>query len=156
MPEQQITNPQDAFKTTADLRVGYTDSEELHALGGTYRTFRANEAITKGEALMWVAATATVPLSVGLMTAAAADTLFVGCAMEAAAAGDDVLVCLEGYCLADVAAETTAFGTVIGVPGTTTGKVEVGHVSAYTNDIGIALYAKDASNLAPVMLRTLG
>lgn len=157
MADQALTNPFGAHKTVTDYRTGRTaDGEEL-AYGNIRNIYRADAAIAKGEVVMWVAPTATVPLSVTPMTAAAANNLFAGIAQNAAAAGARVTVVENGHCLVDVAAETAAFGSVVTAPATTTGKAEIGATFDATlvvgSYIGTALGAKDSSNLVPCIIR---
>lgn len=119
-----LTNPVGAHKTTSDFRNGVSDFGEPQ-LYQRNALFRANATITKGQALMDVAPTATVPFSVTPMTAAVAASdswAFVGAALESAAAGDLVNVLVEGYgvlLLED--ADTAAFRNVLRLPDTTTG-----------------------------------
>lgn len=129
MADRVITNPLSAYRTVTDYRTG-TD-----AAGGDLeypreiQQWRANATITKGQALMMVAPTATVPPSVTPMTAAigASDAwLFVGAAMEDAAAGDTVAVLVRGYGVVKTeTADTPAFANALCVPDTTTGAFAV-------------------------------
>lgn len=160
MAEQQLTNPFGAHKTVTDFRTFKDASGEDVALpASVVEVFRANAAIAKGEVVMWVVPTATVPLSVTPMTAAAADNLFAGVATAAVAAGGQAAIVRRGGCFVDVAAETTAFGTTLEAPGTTTGKAEVAAAEPTATTvvgtvIGLALAAKDATtNLAPAIVR---
>lgn len=159
MAESQITNPLGAYKTTTDYTTGVTSDGELHSYGQRVYPFRANAAVAKGEVLMWVAPTTTVPLSVTPMTVAGADNLFAGVALEAAASGAAVNVCMDGVCLVDVAAETAAAGSLLTCPATTTGKAEIGTTFDATlvvgTIIGTALGAKDSNNLALAVIRHL-
>jgi len=95
---QALTNPFSRFKSVSDYRDGKTASGELLSYGGTYEQFRANAAISKGQALSFVVPTSTVPLSV--KPEATADELwyFAGYAMTDAAAGAQVTVCQHGTC----------------------------------------------------------
>lgn len=157
MADQQITNPTGAHKTVTDFRLFKSaDGEDVSLPSAQAEPFRANAAILRGEVLMWVVPTASVPLSVTPMTAAAADNLFAGIALEAAAAGEQVFVCTKGGCFVDVGAETPAFGNPITSPATTTGKAEIGATFDATlvvgSFIGTALGAKDANNLTPAVI----
>lgn len=152
MSHQMITNPLAAHREVTDYTTGIDSEGGELDYGNIVRTFRADAAIARGEVVNWVAPTTTAPLSVTPMAAATADNLKAGVALEAAAAGEQVDICVNGYCFVDVAAETAAFGSVLTVPGTTTGKGEIGAVAAFDNVIGITLGAKDANNLAPAMV----
>lgn len=157
MADQALTNPFGAHKTVTDYRTGRDAAGEELAYGSIRNIYRADAAIAKGEVVMWVAPTASVPLSVTPMTAAAADTLFAGVAQNTAAAGGRVTVVENGHCLVDVAAETAAFGSLLTAPATTTGKAEIGATFDATlvvgSVIGVALAAKDSANLAPAIIR---
>jgi hypothetical protein len=148
----QISNPFGALTSVSDHTDGYDAFGTKIGYYSKKGEFRANAAITKGAVCMWVEATTTVPYSVTPMTAAASDILFVGVADHAAAAGELVQLTLHGFCLVDVAAETSAFGSLLSVPATTTGKGEIGATHDATmvvgTAIGITLGAKDGSNLA--------
>jgi len=95
---QALTNPRGLHKSVSDFRDGKTASGELLSYGGVYEQFRANAAISKGQALSFVVPTSTVPLSV--KPEATADELwyFAGYAMTDAAAGAQVTVCQHGTC----------------------------------------------------------
>ena len=84
--------------------------------------FRANATIAKGEAIMTVAPTATVPVSVSPMTAAIGTSdpwSFAGIAGNAADAGETVQVIVFGYCRALLeAADSPAALNVLAVPDT--------------------------------------
>lgn len=158
MADQAITNPNGAHKVVTDFRTGRDSAGEELSYGKLQNFYRADAVIGKGEVLMWVAPTATVPLSVTPMTAAAADNLFAGIAQKAATAAGQMIGVVEmGYCIVDVAAETAAFGSVVTAPATTTGKAEIGATFDATlvvaSYIGTALGAKDASNLVPCIIR---
>lgn len=160
MPNQSIANPYGALRKMTTF-VGFKSDDGDEVSPGQARVFnlRANAAIAKGEVLMWVVPTATLPVSVTPMTAAAVDNLFVGVARHAAAAGEDVTVVTEGFCFVDVAAETAAFGNPVTMPATTTGKAEIGATFDATlvvgSYLGTALGAKDAANLAPVWIHQM-
>lgn len=114
LPAAGYVNGQD--NTGADLQIG---------IGVSY-SLRANAAITRGQALMFVAATATVPLSVTPYTAAADEQIFAGCAAANADAGDNVLVIREGFCTVKFdTGSTAAFGSVFKQPVTATGDFEI-------------------------------
>ena len=122
-----ITNPAGAFKTVTTFLSGQDSSgDDLQVgLGITY-SLRADAAITRGQALMFVAPTATVPLSVTPFTAAADEQIFAGAALHAAAAGDQVEVVREGFCTVKFdTGSTAAFGSVFKQPVTATGDFEI-------------------------------
>lgn len=125
MGSRQITNPMAAYTTVTDYRTGVDAAGADLAYERKVEQFRANATIVKGQALMWVAPTATVPLSVTPMTAAvsASDAwLFAGAAMESAEAGDTVAVLREGFGVVQTeTADTPAFGNALCLPDTTTG-----------------------------------
>lgn len=161
MSHQSITNPLGAGKQVSDFRT-FKDSagETVGAPLSVTDQARANATIAAGEVLMFVAATATVPQSVTPMTAAGADNLFAGVAVKAATAGNVVTFVVRGFAFVDVAAETTAFGTTLEAPATTTGKAEVAAAEPTATTIvgtviGVALAAKNSSNLAPAIIRPL-
>lgn len=161
MTIQAINNPLGAGKQVSDFRT-FKDSagETVGAPLSTVDSLRANATIARGEVLMFVVPTATVPLSVTPMTAAGADNLFAGVATKAATAGQVVDFVTDGFAFVDVAAETTAFGTTLEAPATTTGKAEVAAAEPTATTIvgtviGMALGTKDANNLAPAIIRHL-
>jgi hypothetical protein len=98
MTVQMITNPQSKLKAVTDYRDGKTSSGELLSYGGSYEPFRANATITKGQALIFVVPTATVPLSVTPEATASELWYFAGYAMHGASAGQTVMVCQHGHC----------------------------------------------------------
>lgn len=152
MATQQLGNPKAAFQTVTSFVTGRTADGEPLAYGSHEVELRADATITRGAVLMFVAPTATVPLSVTPMTVAAADNLFAGIAYEAGVAGDIIRVVTYGHAIVDVAAETAAFGSLLTAPATTTGKAEIGATEDATlvvsSVIGIALGIKDSGNLA--------
>lgn len=153
MPDSQIPNPLGAFKTVPDFTLGVSDAGELITPEIEVVQYRANAAITKGQALMFVAPTTTVPLSVTPMTAAAADRLHAGAAMHAASAGQLVGVAINGHCMVNVGAGTAAAASYVLVPATTTGVYDVdAAVTATKTIVGIFWGVKDANNLAFALL----
>jgi len=144
-----LENPSGAFKTVADYTLGVTASGEVVTPELETATYRANEAIAVGQALMWVAPTTTVPISVGLMTAAANDRLFAGAALEAGAAGDYIRVVTRGHCLIAVGSTTPASGNFVIVPDATTGVFGTDASPDVADTmVGINWGVKDANNLA--------
>lgn len=126
--ESAITNPRGALSTVSDYRTGKTDDGQDLQQGQLGWPYRANAAIAKGDMLMWVAPTETVPLSVTPMTAAitASDAwLFAGVALTAASTDQDVFVVQQGVAIINhVVADTPAANDVFGLPQTTTGLAE--------------------------------
>ena len=155
-----IVNPVGAFKDVTDFRTQKTAGGELLLMGDEqYAWCQANAAIVKGEVVMLVAAAdATTPLRVAKMTTAADARLFVGVAEEAAsAAGEIIKVCTKGVTELYVNAQTVAFGDVILKPGTNAGEASCSSTDPDATTVagtvlGVVLYAKNSSNLAPVRI----
>lgn len=104
---------------------------ELEQGKGEVYTFRANATVTRGQALMWVVPTATVPLSVTPMTAGADLVLFAGVALESGVAGDNIPVMRRGICIAFTDdSDTPAFGQILLRPDATTGQFATAAVAA--------------------------
>ena len=144
-----ISNPNGAFKTVADFRLPVSDEGELVVPEQEVTTYRANAAVAIGQALMWVAPTATVPVSVSPMTSAIDKRFFAGVALEAAAAGEDVLVGIEGHFLISVGATTPAASNFVIAPDATTGVFGTDATPDATDSLlGINWGVKDANNLA--------
>lgn len=122
-----IANPFGAYRNVTDFTTFRdTDSRELEFGVGEEYVLRANVAITKGQALMFVVPTATLPLSVTPFTAAADEQIFAGAALHAAAAGEAVGVLRHGFGLVRVdLGVAAAFGSVLQQPITATGDFEV-------------------------------
>jgi hypothetical protein len=123
MGDTLITNPSAAYRTVTDYRTGQdADGFDLEMGKSEVYHLRANATITKGEALMFVAATASVPTSVTPMTAAADVSLFAGVALEGAASGDLVTFARRGFVIVQTEdADTPAFGNILRAPDTVTG-----------------------------------
>lgn len=161
MSEQVVTNPGGVYRTVTDFTTFKDASGEAVGAPPSLTDFyvRANAPVLKGEVVMWVVPTATLPLSVTPMTAAAADNLYAGVALQAAATGAFFRITDHGFAFVDVAAETPAFGNPVTAPATTTGKAEIGATFDATlvvaSYIGTALGAKDAANLCPVYLKQM-
>lgn len=119
-----LDNPAGAFVTTTTYVSGVAADGTPHEYGALTGIFRANAAIVKGHGLGWVAPTATVPVSVAPFTVAGTDLEFAGVAMEAAsAAGKYIKVCLFGFCLVWMNAQTSAAGEILVNPTTTAGEL---------------------------------
>lgn len=122
-----IHNPQGAFRTVDDFRFG-TDADGHPLQYGIGEAFqlRANAAVEAGEALMFVAPTASVPLSVTPMTAAADEQIFAGAAQNDAAIGESVVVVRSGFAIVQHdTSDIPAFGSVLLEPDATTGDFAV-------------------------------
>lgn len=121
-----LANPNGAFRTVDDFREGVdADGNEIVYGPQVVHSFQAGSAITKGQALMLVAPTETAPPTVVPMTAAVTggdSWRFVGAALEGAASGEQVRVCVEGICLVlhDASDDPAAYDLLL-APGTNTG-----------------------------------
>lgn len=147
--QSTLANPTGANKTVPDFTLGVDNAGELVTPEVASVPYRANAAVTKGQALMFVAPTTTVPISVTPMTAAGATWLYAGVALNAAAAGGIVQVVTEGHCLINVGAGTAAAASYALVPETTTGVFDVDDaLDAGDNAVGVFWGVKDANNLA--------
>lgn len=131
----QLSNPNAAHRTVTTFLSGRdADGIPLNYPQHQIESWRANAAVSRGQALNFVAPTATVPISVTPMAAATADHLFAGAALEDAAVGEMVAVCASGFCeILHDAADTAAFGDPITIPDTTTGRFARG--TAETDEV---------------------
>lgn len=141
-----IDNTRHVYASVDDFTTGQDSSGADLPFPKTVERWRANAAISKGEALMFVEATTTVPISVTPMTAAIGTSdpwLFAGIALADAAAGDDVDVCVQGVChvLMEDADAGGAFANAISVPDTTTGRCAT-TTGASTPVVGVQLSAE--------------
>lgn len=144
-----LQNPSGAFKSVSDFTNPVTPNGELVTPEFVTADYRANAAVAKGDALMWVAPTTTVPLSVTPMTSAGADYLFAGVATEAAAAGEYLRVGIQGHFQINVGSTTPAAGNYVIVPDATTGVFGTDATPDDTDTlVGINWGAKDSNNLA--------
>lgn len=129
MADQTITNPAGAHRTITSFIDGADADGNWLDLPRTVDVYRANATIVEGQALMFIAPTATVTVSVSPMTAAIAVSdawTFAGVAMEAAAAGDYVRVVSRGWArILHDAADTAAALSVVSLPDTTTGRFAI-------------------------------
>lgn len=122
--ESTLTSPLGAFTPVTTYVSGVDREGSFIEYGTRWYLYRANAAITRGAGLMWVAATATTPLSVAHMTTAASMRLFAGVALEAAsAAGKIIRVAVGGHCLVNMNAQTSQFGEYLVVPATNAGEL---------------------------------
>lgn len=157
MPDATITNPAGAYRQVSD----YTTWVGADGLDITFdqmiATYRANAAVAKGDAVMFVAPTATVPLSVtGLTGSSNAVALsFAGIALDPAPVGGYARICTWGYCRAQVGTATPAAYDAGTVNGSATGALAVvGSAALAAANIagtllGVFLAAKDGTNMAP-------
>lgn len=148
--EQQLSNPNGAFRTVSDFTLGLDADNGLVTPECNTVPYRANAAIAAGDALMFVAPTTTVPISVAKMTAAAEPHIFAGVALNAAtAAGQMVQVVTNGHCMVNVGGGTAAAASYIVIPETTTAVFDVDATpDAGDTVVGILWGIKNASNLA--------
>lgn len=155
-----LNNPLGANRTVTTFVSGKdADGIDLYAPTET-EAYRANATITKGQALSFVVPTATVPVSVTPMAAATDDRMYVGVALDGAAAGDTVLVATRGLCLVKVVDDTPAAGDHLGLPDTTTGSFETTATDPDATAIvgkqaGVVLGTKDSNNLCLAYLRQM-
>lgn len=119
-----LTAPNGGFVKTTTFVSGVDDEGSPHEYGCFYLTLRANAATRKGHGVSWVDPTATAPASVTPMPAATTDVAFAGVAMDdAAAAGQFIRVCILGFCLVWMNAQTAAAAEYIVNPTTTAGEL---------------------------------
>ena len=120
------TNIRGSFRSVSDFTT-WLDGDSLFIGDAIYQDvaqFRADAAITAGDAVQFVAPTASLPLSVKALTTTPAESLrFVGVALETVAAGDNVNVCVQGVCSVNIGSATVAFGDVATGPANTTAGV---------------------------------
>jgi hypothetical protein len=161
MAEATITNPTGAFRTTSDFIDGWDAAGELSLIDQRVVEVRADAAVTVGQALMIVAPTATVPVSVTPMTAAVTGThgwRYYGAALTAGAAGDVIQVIRSGIARVRIdAADTAAAYSLLLAPDTTTGRHAI-KTAAAAGDIvvGQVLGIEDASGTADFALCQIG
>lgn len=125
-----LSNPNAAHRTVSTYVTG-RDADGIPLVIGnqSIESWQAAATILQGQALMFVAPTATVPMTVTPMTAAVSGTdgwRFAGAAMENASAGEQVRVCEKGFCeiLFDTS-DTAAAYSLVNLPGTTTGEFDI-------------------------------
>lgn len=153
-----INNAPGVFKQVSDFRTGVAPDGELIPYGGIYIAMRANAAITKGQALSFVVPTASVQLSVTPRATIDKIALFAGIAMNTAASGAQVIVCVYGHCLAAVHSGTTAAAGEYGIfDGTNAGVIqrtatEIAAADLNGSCLGAFLGTKDSNNLVSFWL----
>lgn len=124
-----IANPRGIYLDVDDFTTGRDSAGIPIPLPKRVERYRANADVSKGTALMFVAPTTTVPLSVTAMTTAvgASDPWrFAGVALADADAGYEVDVCVEGFCevLFDSASTAAAY-SLLQLPATTDGEFDI-------------------------------
>lgn len=157
MPDATLGNPAGAFGAVTTFVSGVDAGGAELEYGKHYRMYKTGAAVVQGEALMFVAATATAPTTVIKMTVAADARLFAGIALESAASGGVVRACQQGHCLVFVNAQTVAFGDLIVKPGTNAGEPTFGSTDPDATTVvgtvlGLCLGVKASTagvNLAP-------
>lgn len=152
-----LANSFGAFGTVSDFRTGKYSNGAALGYDQDFENWRANATITKGQALMLVAATATVPVSVTPMTAAGDKRLFVGVANENASAGQSVQVVTKGFALINVGSGTPSALDLFVLPATTTGVFDTSSTDPDATTVvgtvgGVVLFTKGSDNLAPAYL----
>lgn len=106
------------FRTGADENGAWIETRRITI------PVRANADITRGQALMWVAPSQTVPVSVTPMTTGVPAQRFAGVAADTVKAGDVLEVVVFGLCLALLdASDTPAEYNLLFVPDATTGRL---------------------------------
>lgn len=106
-----ISNPKGAFQSVTSFLTYKTDSGEEISYSRQEDTFRANDTILATQAVGFVAATATVPLSVELLDVsdATAAASFAGVAADGGVAGDIIRVVRRGPAIVSIDDGTPAF-----------------------------------------------
>lgn len=154
-----IQNPSGAHQTISTFVSGVADDGTEIEYGSTVRSYRANAAVVRGDALSWVVPTATVPLSVKPMATTDDPRSFAGVAQEGKAAGGYVRVVTEGHALLRAAAGSPAANDVVTVPAVTAGlavwsATDPDATTIAGTQIGYALGIKNATSLlAPVIVK---
>lgn len=137
-----IVNPQGALgPPVTDFRTGLNGAGfEFEQGKGEYYSYPAAATITKGQALEFVAPTATLPLRVQPMLAATSALLYAGCAQDGALTGESVNVIRRGVAIVKFAsADTPAFGTALLSPDTNTGDYEANAAAVGNQIVGVCL-----------------
>lgn len=130
-----IANPNGAHRTITTYVSG-RDADGIPLVIGNQEveSFRAAATILQGQALMFVAPTATVPMTVTPMTAAASAATpwrFAGVALDNAVAGEQIKLVATGFVevLFD-ASDTAAAYSILNLPYTTTGDFDIAAATA--------------------------
>ena len=130
-----IANPNGAHVEIASYITGRDANGIPLVIGNqTVESFRAAATILQGQALMFVAPTATVPMTVTPMTAAASAATpwrFAGVALHNAVAGEQAQLVSEGFVevLFDTS-DTAAAYSILNIPYTTTGEFDIAAATA--------------------------
>ena len=160
MPEAVITTPKGPYAGVTDYTTYLDNDGKLIQYGQVCVPFRLNDTVAKYESVAYVAATATVPLSVELLDvsdALKAVNLYAGVAQEAGVAGDIVNVCLRGVTLAKTGTTDPIAGSAV-VIGGADGQVDALLIGAQDATIvsntikGAFLDVENASDYAPIVL----
>lgn len=121
MPSSVPTNTQGALRTYADFTT-WLDADGIFHGEDWYQDvipYRANTTIAAGDAVMFVAPTATVPLSVTPLSTTAGEAYrFVGIAKESATAGQQCDIVVAGVVQVNIGSQTVAFGDMCTSPAT--------------------------------------
>lgn len=116
-----IKNSLGAHRTVSDFQTGRDVDGEVIFQPAIIEEYRANAAVAVGDVLHYVAATATVPLSVAPMATASSVLIFAGIALNAAAVGEIVQVVTYGHAIVRTGDVTTGLGQYLLKPATTAG-----------------------------------
>lgn len=162
MPEAIITTPAGSYAGVSDFTTYLDNDGKPIQYGGHDEVFRANETIAKYQAVAFVAATTTVPLSVEVLDVsdAFASAVFCGVAQEAGVAGDPIRVRMTGVTLVKVDTGDPVFGDVA-IKGASDGTLTTAGTLGGTWDdsdvagtgLGVFLDVENASDYAPIFLR---
>lgn len=115
-----ISNAYGAFRKVTSFLNGKDDGGEPFFQPTAITQYRASAAVSAGDVLEFVIATASVPLSVQKMVTTTSQLKFAGVALNNAAAGENVLVAQHGYVMVNFGATTTSFNYLL-KPATTNG-----------------------------------
>lgn len=119
---EMISNPAGAFSNVLTFVSGVNEFNGEIEYGKNFRSYRVGTAVVRGQALSFVAPTATVPITVAPMGTAINARLFAGIALESAAIGQFVRTANQGHCLLFVNAQTVAAGDTVSVPAVNAGE----------------------------------
>jgi hypothetical protein len=116
-----ISNPFGAHVPVTTFASGVDADGQPFYQPSAIQEYRANAAVARGDVVQWVAATASVPLSVAAMATASSALIFAGVALNSAATGETVQVAQHGHVLVRTGDITTALGEYLLKPSTTAG-----------------------------------
>lgn len=141
MPDPAVLNPAGAYRNVSDFTTWADANGHEIEYWRQVATLRANGTINKFDAVMFVAPTTTVPLSVAQLATTAGEATalkFVGVALEAGTAGGYIRIATSGFAMVQIGSATPAAydvatngGSAAGAVGT----VAAGSVAA-TNIVG--------------------